>query len=115
MGLRRATLLLPLAFNDGTAVPPELLGQIEEELYRSYGGWTIVGEVSGAYRMRQTGEKKVEKLIHLWIVLEEDQLPRLREQVAEFGDLLDQEVMFFEVGPSEVEFVKPRRKGKSHD
>ncbi len=55
--LRKATLLIPLTFNDGTAVPKEVLDAIEEEIYLAFNGWTVVGEVAGSYRMRQTGHK----------------------------------------------------------
>ena len=91
--LKRITLLVPLAFNDGTVIPQETLLSLLEEMYAAFGGWTVAGQVEGAYRMQQTGEKKVEKLLHVWIVVEETQLSLLRQMVGRFGALLGQEMM----------------------
>lgn len=103
--LRKVTLLIPLTFNDGTAVPAETLDAIEEEIYFAFNGWTVAGEVLGAYRMRQTSQKQVERLLQVWVVVDEAQLDRLRQMVARFGTLLAQESMYFEVGASQVEFI----------
>jgi hypothetical protein len=105
--LKKVTLLIPLAFNDGSAIPKEKLGAIEEEIYIAFKGWTIVGEVEGAYQMQQTGAKKVERLLHIWVVLEEAELPTLKQMVAKFGASLGQEFMYFEVSDAVVEFIPP--------
>ena len=54
--LKKVTLLIPLTFNDGSAIPRDTLAAIEDEIYLAFKGWTIVGEVEGAYQMQQTGE-----------------------------------------------------------
>jgi hypothetical protein len=105
--LKRATLLIPLTFNDGTEVPKATLDAIEEEIYVAFNGWTVVGQVEGAYRMKQTGQKQVERLLHVWVVAEEADLPLLKRLVGKFGALLGQEAMYFEVGESLVEFIPP--------
>ena len=105
--LKRATLLIPLTFNDGTEVPKATLAAIEEEIYLAFNGWTIVGEVEGAYRLKQTGQKQVEHLLHVWVVAEEADIPSLKRLVGKFGALLGQEAMYFEVGESLVEFIPP--------
>src|SRR5260370_2397789 len=105
--LKRATLLIPLTFNDGTEVPKATLAAIEEEIYLAFNGWTVVGEVEGAYRMKQTGQKQVERLLHVWVVAEEADIPALKRMVGKFGALLGQEAMYFEVGESFVEFIPP--------
>src|SRR5262245_43642526 len=109
--LKKVTLLIPLTFNDGTTIPKQTLEAIEEELYLACKGWTIVGEVEGAYQMQQTGEKKVERLLHVWVVVEEEAVPALKRMVAKFGATLDQEFMYFEVGESVVEFISPYTEG----
>jgi hypothetical protein len=103
--MRRVTLLLPLTFNDGSAVPTELLKTIREETFVAFGGWTVAGEVEGAYRMHQTGQKQIDRLLELWVVVEDIAVPQLRHLVARFGALLGQEAMYFEVGTSTVEFI----------
>jgi hypothetical protein len=105
--LKRATLLIPLTFNDGTEVPKATLDAIEEEIYLAFNGWTVVGEVEGAYRMQETAQKQVERLLHVWVVVEEANIPVLRRLVGKFGALLGQEAMYFEVGESLVEFIPP--------
>ncbi len=101
------TLLIPLTFNDGTTIPEPTLDSIEEEIYIAFKGWTIVGEVEGAYRMQQTAQKQVERLLHVWVVLEEAEIPLLKRMVGKFGALLGQEFMYFEVGESVIEFIAP--------
>lgn len=85
------------------------LDAIEEEIYLAFNGWTVVGEVEGAYRMKQTGQKQVERLLHVWFVAEEADIPLLKRLVGKFGALLGQEAMYFEVGESLVEFIPPWR------
>jgi len=58
---KKATLLLPLKYNDGSTIPPKTLVAIQDEIFVTFKGWTLVGEVEGAYQM-QAGDKKVERL-----------------------------------------------------
>ena len=76
------------------------MAAIEDEIYLEFKGWTIVGEAEGAYLMRQTGEKKVERLLHIWVVLDEAAIPTLRQMVGRFAATLGQESMYFEIGDS---------------
>ncbi len=109
--LRKVTLLIPLTFNDGSSIPGETLEAIEEEIYLAFKGWTIVGEVEGAYQMQQTGTKRVERLLQVWVVLEETAIPSLKQMVARLGAKLGQEFMYFEIGESLVEFIPPLAEG----
>lgn len=113
--LKKVTFLLPLAYNDGSPVPKATLQRIFQEIFLRFHGWTVAGEVKGAYRMRQTGRKRVEKLLQVWVVVEEEDLPDLRKAVSEFGALLEQEVMYFEVADSDVEFLPPARAEEDGD
>jgi hypothetical protein len=111
--LKKVTLLIPLTFNDGSTIPRATLAAIEDEIYLAFKGWTIVGEVEGAYQMQQTGEKKVERLLHVWVVVEEEAVFALKQMVGRFGATLGQEFMYFEVGESLVEFIPPYREQKN--
>jgi hypothetical protein len=113
--LKKVTLLIPLTFNDGSTVPREILSAIEEDIYLNFKGWTVVGEVEGAYQMQQTGEKKVERLLHIWVVVEEAAVSTLKEMVGRFGAILGQELMYFEVAESLVEFVPSPREERQAD
>ena len=99
----------------GSRIPKETLAAIEDEIYVAFKGWTIVGEVEGAYQMRQTGEKKVERSLHIWVVLEEEALPTLKQLVGRFGAMLGQESMYFEVAESLVEYLPPYAEGSGSD
>lgn len=58
----------------------------------SYGGYTIAGEVEGAYRM-QGGSKQVDTCLEVWVAVETSDMSTLRGQVARFGAALGQETM----------------------
>jgi hypothetical protein len=113
--LKKVTLLLPLSFNDGSLVPKEVLATIQDEIYVEFRGWTIVGEVEGAYQMQQAGAKRVERLLQVWVIVEEAELSTLKEMVGQFGSRLGQEVMYFEVSDATVEFIPPAPKENSPD
>lgn len=113
--LKRATLLIPLTFNDGSAIPRPTLAAIEHEIYLTFKGWTLVGEVKGAYQMQQSGQKKVDRLLHLWVVLEETEIPLLKQMVARFAATLGQETMYLEVSDSQVELISPDGKETTNE
>ncbi len=103
----KAIILIPLTYNDGSRIAKGTLQGIFDEMFTVFHGWTIEGEVKGAYRM-ETGEKRVEKLVRVAIVLERAELPILRRMVAKWCSLLGQETMLLEITGSSVEFVPPR-------
>ena len=110
--LRKAVLLIPLAYNDGSSIPQELLEGIYDELFDRYRGWTIEGTVKGAYR-RRSGEKRVEQLVRVSVALHQAELPELEKRVSGWAALLGQETMLLEVTDSQVRFVPPRRRRRS--
>src|SRR6267142_2700147 len=74
--LKEAVVLVPLTFNDGASVPPEVVASILEEVYTTFRGWTLEGTVKGAYRMR-SGQKQVEDLLKFSVVLAASQVPAM--------------------------------------
>jgi hypothetical protein len=107
--LKKVTLLIPLVFNDGTAVADSILDQIEAEIYAVFDGWTVAGEVIGAFK-RMTGEKQVDRSMEVWVIVEETAIPVMKGMVAKFGGLLKQDAMYFEVSDYHVEFIAPSPK-----
>jgi len=103
---KKVTVLLPLAFNDGSLVPLEVRDSILEEMYLLCGGYTVAGTVKGAFRMPD-GSKQVEELLEVWLAVEEAELQALRQLVAGAARTLAQECMYFEVSGSTVEFIPP--------
>ncbi len=98
-------LLMPLTYNDGSQVPKNVMDRIEDELFVLAGGFNIAGTGKGAYRMRN-GSKQIDETLQMWVVVDEEDEPALRELVAGFGEILGQESMYLERTTSTVEFVK---------
>jgi hypothetical protein len=103
---KKAILLIPLTYNDGTRVPQEVLKGIYEALFALSGGHTNAGRVEGAYRMKD-GSKQTDVLEEVWVACDEGDRPALRELVARFCSLLGQEAMYLEFTASEIEFIPP--------
>jgi hypothetical protein len=106
----KVILLIPLTFNDGSAVAPPILQAIMSELFAAYGGYTIAGEVRGAYRMHG-GRKQIDTCLEVWVAIERDRksIRALKDHVARFGELLGQETMYFERTGAIVEFIAGQR------
>jgi hypothetical protein len=104
---KKAILLIPLTYNDGSRVPQEVLDGIYEALFVLSGGHTSAGTVHGAYRMKD-GTKQTDVLEEVWVVYEDADKPALRELVARFCSMLGQEVMYLEFTDSVIELIPPR-------
>jgi hypothetical protein len=104
--LKEAVVLIPLTYNDGTGIPLAVIESIQDELFLVFHGWTIEGTVKGAYRMRG-GQKQVEDLLKLSVVLAAAQLPALESMVGRWCARLGQEVMLLKVADSLIKFVPP--------
>ena len=81
--LKEAVVLIHLTYNDGTRVPRDVIESIQQEVFIAFHGWTIEGTVKGAYRMR-TGQKRVEDLLKLSIVLAESRIHELHAMVGKW-------------------------------
>jgi hypothetical protein len=105
---KEAIVLLPLTYNDGTRVTEGSLESIYGEIFAAFHGWTIEGAVRGAYRMR-TGQKRVEALQKVSIVLDESQVPDLEAMIGRWAAELGQEAMLLRVTDHVIKFIPPRR------
>ena len=104
---KKAILLIPLTYNDGSRVPQEVLDEIYETLFVLSGGHTSAGTVQGAYRMKD-GTKQTDILEQVWVACDEDDKPVLRELVGKFCALLNQESMYLEFTDSVIELIRPQ-------
>jgi hypothetical protein len=104
---KKAILLVPLTYNDGSHVPQEVLDEIYEALFVLSGGHTSAGTVHGAYRMAD-GSKQTEVLEQVWVACDEVNRQELRELVARFCTLLGQEAMYLEFTDSVIELIPPQ-------
>jgi hypothetical protein len=107
---KKAVILIPLTYNDGSRVPQEVLDGIFEKLFVLNGGYTVAGTVRGAYRMKD-GTKQSDVLEQVWVAYEEADKPSLRELVARFCSVLGQETMYLEFTDSVIELISPHEEG----
>lgn len=91
---------LPLAYNDGTEVEPEVLQKMFRALDRQFGGYTNCGEIEGSWH------GQVEHSHAVKVAVARDDIDQLRQVVKEFGKALGQKAMYFEVGQSSVEIIE---------
>jgi hypothetical protein len=105
---KKAILLIPLTYNDGSRVPEEVLDEIFEALFTLSGGHTLAGTVRGAYRMND-GTKQTDILEQVWVAYEDAAKPALRELVATFCTMLGQEAMYLEFTDSVIELIPPQK------
>ncbi|OAI52322.1 hypothetical protein AYO44_04750 [Planctomycetaceae bacterium SCGC AG-212-F19] len=105
--LKEATVLIPLTYNDGTVIPQATIETLREELFATFAGWTAEGTVQGAYRM-ESGAKRVESLLKISVVLEDDQVETLEDMVSRWGRELGQEAMLLKIADLVVKFIPPR-------
>jgi hypothetical protein len=103
---RKCTLLIPLAYNDGTAIPPTVLTSLQNRLFERFGGYTRAGTAEGTYRMAD-GSRADDRTLVLWVAVPPQRVPELRREVAGFARDLRQESMYFEVSDATVEFIAP--------
>lgn len=99
-------LLIPLSFNDGTAIPEPVLDQIFADLYVLCDGYRIAGRGPGAYRMAD-GTKQVEETMEVWAAIDTADVPKLAAIVRRWCVLLKQECIWFERTGATVEFLGP--------
>jgi hypothetical protein len=107
---KKAIILVPLTYNDGSRVPQDILDGIFEALFVVSGGHTLAGTVRGAYRMKD-GSKQTDVLEQVWVGYEEADRSALRELVAQFCSQLGQETMYLEFTNSIIELIPPRDEG----
>src|SRR4051812_33387807 len=82
-----AIVLIPLTYNDGSAIALEKINAIQDQIFLLFEGWTHEGTVTGAYRM-SSGEKRVEESMKLSIVLKAADIPTLEKMAGEWASEL---------------------------
>jgi hypothetical protein len=102
----RYIILLPLNYNDGSAVPKQVLREALQALYELADGYTVEGRVQGVYRMAG-GRKQDDELLKVWVLIAPEKGGALRELVSGFCRRLGQECIWLERTFGYVEFVGP--------
>lgn len=104
---------IPLTYNDGTPVGQDCRDEILDQFFAEFGGYTVEGTETGAYRRMDTGKKQVEQMLRISIAVSgPTEVSRLERIVAEIGHQLGQECMYFEVSSgSTVKLLESTKKG----
>ena len=98
-------LLVPLEYNDGSAVPYEVLEQVFDNLYCLAGGYYIAGVGEGSYRM-DNGDKQMDTCLQVWVAVSTENHVPLLLLIKSFVSLLKQESIYVEKCVSETMFVR---------
>ena len=102
----RYIILLPLNFNDGSAVPKKVLREALEALCELADGYTIEGNVQGVYRMT-SGRKQEDVLMKVWVLIGPEKADALKKLVSGFCRRMGQEKIWMERTFGFVELVGP--------
>ncbi len=108
MRRKKAIILLPTTFNDGSPVPPALMSRIFRELDAAFDGYSQGGLVHGSYRMADGTVVKDNSLM-VWLILPDEarEVARVRQLAAKFAAMLQQESLYLEVMDVDTDFVRP--------
>lgn len=106
MKLKKCFFLLPTHYNDGRQVPAEVIDGLLEELYLNFGGYSIGGLAQGTWRMKD-GTKASDSSLQVWVIVEEEKVPLMRDLIKKFARVLGQEKMLFEAMDWPGEFIGP--------
>jgi hypothetical protein len=91
----KVVFFIPIKDNDGRELVSEK-DDLEMELYIRFVGWTFLGIVQGAYRMKD-GTRAIDEHRAYAIVLDESRISEVEEVLREFKTKTTQEAIYLEV------------------
>lgn len=100
----KAVFYLPLRDNDGRDLGEEI-DLVLAEVFERFGGWTLQGEVSGAYRMSD-GSQSLDRNLSCAVVLDEVDRDELEAILRRFRAKTLQEEVYLEIQRVEVRFIR---------
>lgn len=104
--MKKCLFLIPTTYNDGRPISPEAISDVFDELFVKFGGFSQTGHTEGLWEM-EDGTRVKDYSLTLWIVLEEDKVPLLKNVIKKFARLFEQEAIYFEVMDCDVDFIGP--------
>ena len=104
--MKKCLFLIPTTYNDGSSIPSEVILDVFEELFVTFGSFSQSGITEGLWEM-EDGTRVKDHSLTVWIVLEEEKVPSLKKLVKKFAQLLKQEAIYFEVMDCDVDFIGP--------
>jgi len=101
----KCTIILPVNYNDGKPITTLTLGYCLDGLLRIAGGYTLLPECIGAYRM-DSGIVCHEPVTPVWVLVESDKLPDIKRWCQHVAETLEQECIYLEICVVDVHFVR---------
>ena len=101
--MKRFMTYLPLADNDGNAFPQSVIDGIIEDLYTTFGGCTVGSNGTGYWKDGET--LYVDENVSVSVAIDENNVELAKSKVREYGKLLGQEAMYFELIHSDIEIL----------
>jgi hypothetical protein len=93
---------LPLQYNDGRQVEPEVLIEIFKALTRQFGGYTPLGKGDGDWGQREG----TEPTMGIEVAVLPERVPELERVVIAIGRRLGQVQMYFDAPSPSVKFLE---------
>lgn len=91
---------LPLQYNDGRTVEPEVLAKILATLGMQFGGYTPLGTTTGYW------EGQAEPMQTIEVAVPPSRVPELEAVVKAIGKELGQKYMYFDEAPPTLKLLK---------
>jgi len=106
----KATILLPVRYNDGAAIEHEKIEAILERLVNNFGGYSSFGVCQGAYRM-DDGSVAIDSCTVITVVFDDtaDNKAKIDSIASYAARELQQECIYLEVSLVAVGFVRPSK------
>ena len=101
----KITVLIPTKYNDGSPIGPGVLKLLLSGLREITGGYTLDCIVEGRYTM-DDGSIATDYSQKLWVVVDSDKLPAIREWAERVCICLKQESLYLEYQQTNVDFVR---------
>ena len=104
--MKKCLFLIPTSYNDGKPVPSEVMVDVWDELFVTFGPFSQDGITEGLWEMND-GTRVKDHSLKTWIVIEEEKVPLLKDLIKKIARLLQQEAIYFEVMDCDIELIGP--------
>lgn len=99
MRLCRCRFLVPVNYNDGQPVEPEIIMEIKMALDRQFGGYRMISPQEGSWH------GQIEDTHEIEVCVSPKRVPELRGVVCAIGKRLRQKAMYFDSPEPSVEII----------
>ena len=94
--MKKCLFLIPTTYNDGKPVPSKVMLDVWDELFVTFGPFSQDGVTEGLWEMKD-GTRIKDHSLKIWIVIEEEKVPLLKELIKKIARLLEQETIYFDM------------------